>query len=128
MSTHDVVDYIARYGSKCRDCADDGPICPSNGLPCEPDEQRKAIAHVLDALAYGEQNGFISRPAAPAEASTAARFTRLHGIVSRILWTDVGVPALDNEQTKAALGELAEYLFADGVDAALAAPTEGRDE
>ncbi|PRD42066.1 hypothetical protein C5748_18080 [Phyllobacterium phragmitis] len=50
----------------------------------------------------------------------AARFTRLHSICSRILWEDVGVPAIQNEQTKSALDDLSEYLFADGVDAALA--------
>lgn len=54
--------------------------------------------------------------------SVAARFARLDGICSRILWTEIGVPALENAQTKTALEDLCEYLFAAGIDAALSEP------
>lgn len=55
------------------------------------------------------------------EHSLAARFNRLHSICSRILWIDASTPALENAQTKKAFDELAEYLFAAGIDEAIAA-------
>lgn len=51
------VDYILRYGSRCRDCADENGICPSSGLPCGGAE--KAVRHVLAAYLYGVEKGYI---------------------------------------------------------------------
>lgn len=56
-ATKEVVDYIARYGGKCRDCADDGPVCPNSGMPCGGRE--KAIRFVLGAYNYGVKHGFL---------------------------------------------------------------------
>lgn len=55
------------------------------------------------------------------EATGAARFNRLAGIVRRLRWKDVGVPAMEDAETKAALEDLSEWLFMDGIDIALAA-------
>ena len=54
------IDYVARYGGRCRDCADESGVCPGSGLPCA--NPRKAIKHVFDALEYGVKNGFIEPP------------------------------------------------------------------
>jgi hypothetical protein len=51
-----LIRYVARYGGKCRDCADEDGICPRNGLPCG--KAREAIAHVLKALKYGAAHGY----------------------------------------------------------------------
>lgn len=51
------IDYIHRYGGFCRDCADENGVCPSSGLPCGG--SKKAITHVLEALAYGVNHGYI---------------------------------------------------------------------
>lgn len=62
LSDSATVSYIARYGGMCRDCADEGGICPSSGLPCA--NSRKAIEHVLNALKYGIEHKFLPvRPA-----------------------------------------------------------------
>lgn len=52
-----VVDYISRYGGRCRDCADEDGVCPHSGLPCGNAE--KAIRHVIKAYNYGISNGFL---------------------------------------------------------------------
>jgi hypothetical protein len=54
------LDYILRYGPRCRDCADENGICPASGLPCDCDQARKAVLHVLDALNYGQQHNYIA--------------------------------------------------------------------
>jgi hypothetical protein len=54
------VQYVARYGGNCRDCADENGVCPGSGLPCA--DARKAIEFVFDALAYGVSNGYIASP------------------------------------------------------------------
>lgn len=56
--TAEHVAYINRYGGRCRDCADEGGICPNRGLPCA--DAPKAIQFVLEALAYGINNGYIN--------------------------------------------------------------------
>lgn len=53
------LDYIARYGGKCRDCADSDGHCPNSGLPCDADEARSTIRHVIDAVNYGIETGFF---------------------------------------------------------------------
>jgi hypothetical protein len=55
--TKEVVDYIARYGGRCHDCADEDGVCPNSGLPCDGSD--KAIRHVLKAYNYGVENGFL---------------------------------------------------------------------
>lgn len=62
--TDEIVDYIARYGGACRDCADEDGVCPHSGLPCA--DRDKAIRHVLSALNYGIVHGFISTHAGDA--------------------------------------------------------------
>lgn len=56
----DVVGYVARWGGDCRDCADENGVCPNSGLPCGG--ARKAIEHVIKALQYGVQHGYIANP------------------------------------------------------------------
>lgn len=51
------IDYINRYGGRCRDCADENGVCPSSGLPCA--DSKKAIQSVLDALAYGLNHKYL---------------------------------------------------------------------
>lgn len=53
----ELVSYVARYGGMCRGCADENGICPSSGLPCANVD--KAIRHVIEALRYGTQHGYI---------------------------------------------------------------------
>lgn len=55
--TDEVVAYIARFGGKCRDCADNNGTCPSTGLSCA--SYNKAIRHVLGAYNYGVEHGFL---------------------------------------------------------------------
>ena len=56
------VNYVLRYGGMCRDCADQDGICPTSGLPCAGPE--KAVRHMLKALRYGIENGFLPALAA----------------------------------------------------------------
>lgn len=51
----------------------------------------------------------------------AARFDRLAGICRRLKWTGVGDPAIADDGTKSALSDLAEWLFAEGIDEAILA-------
>lgn len=51
------VDYALQYGGRCRDCADENGVCPGSGLPCEG--ARKAVTHVVQALRYGLQHGYL---------------------------------------------------------------------
>lgn len=72
MQTHkETIDYVMRFGGRCRDCADEDGICPTNGTPCEPAPKRAVIEHTLKALEYGMSHGFIqspfTRPSAPVE-------------------------------------------------------------
>lgn len=55
--TDAMIEYIARYGGRCRECGDFDGVCPYSGLPC--DDPKKAIRHVLVALNYGATNGFL---------------------------------------------------------------------
>lgn len=57
-ATPGVVDYVLRFGSRCRDCADEDGVCPASGLPCEG--ARKAVEHVVGALNYGVEHGYIT--------------------------------------------------------------------
>lgn len=57
--------YVLRYGGRCRDCADHFGTCASRGLPCNIDEAKTAIRHVLRAVNYGMSHGCLPIPAAP---------------------------------------------------------------
>ncbi|MGK8640357.1 hypothetical protein ACRS7F_13375 [Brucella anthropi] len=57
-----IIDYVMRYGGRCRDCADEDGICPTNGTPCEPKVKRAVIEHTLKSLEYGLSHGFIENP------------------------------------------------------------------
>jgi hypothetical protein len=62
-----VVQYVLNYGGRCRDCADsaDG-LCPVTCLSCDQREAREAILHVLAAVRYGTEHGYIAAaPPAP---------------------------------------------------------------
>jgi hypothetical protein len=58
------IDYIARFGSRCRDCADDGPVCPNTGIACNGYEA--AARRAVTALNYGWKHGFLAVPAGEA--------------------------------------------------------------
>ncbi len=60
---HETIDYVLRYGGRCRECADHLGLCP-NGLPCDVDDAKTAIRWVLKALNYGIANGFVMQPPA----------------------------------------------------------------
>lgn len=55
--TQEVIDYVSKYGGKCRECGDNVGVCPHSGLPCGG--SKKAVRHVIQALNYGLANGFI---------------------------------------------------------------------
>lgn len=61
--TDETVEYVSRYGGRCRDCADNFGTCPGTNLPCVPAEANKAIRHVLNAINYGFEHGFLPIPA-----------------------------------------------------------------
>jgi len=65
--TEELVDYIGRYGGRCRDCADENGVCPLSGLPCGG--SHKAIRHVLRALSYGVKHGYVKLTPPPAGGS-----------------------------------------------------------
>lgn len=60
--TDDVIDYVLRYGGRCRDCADADGVCLQSGLPCDVDDATRAIHHVLRAINFGIANGFLNDP------------------------------------------------------------------
>lgn len=54
------------------------------------------------------------------DASTAARFARLYGIVRRLRWLDLGIVAIEaGSDSSAAMQDLCSFLFADGIDKAV---------
>lgn len=65
------IDYAMQYGGRCRDCADNFGVCPGSGLPCEPKDARRAIRHVLTAIAYGTKHGYLT--AAPDTQAPAVK-------------------------------------------------------
>jgi len=70
--TDEWLDYIGRWGGRCRECADHDGLCPK-GLPCGREEAHAAIRHVLEAVNYGIAHGYLAlapdRPARDGEAS-----------------------------------------------------------
>lgn len=53
------------------------------------------------------------------EVAASARFSRLYGICRRLRWSDYGVPSRESDDARKALEDLCEYLFMDGIDAAI---------
>jgi hypothetical protein len=62
--TKERIDYVARFGGMCRDCADEGGVCPGSGLPCDAPD--KAIRSVMEALRYGYAHGYLALSTPPA--------------------------------------------------------------
>lgn len=57
--TDETLDYVSKYGGRCRDCADYFGVCPG-GLPCNYEARRAAIRHVLRAINYGMTHGYLT--------------------------------------------------------------------
>jgi hypothetical protein len=59
----EAVDFAMQFESGCRDCADRAPhdVCPSHGMPCEPDVRRAVMRHTVRAISYGIANGYLNR-------------------------------------------------------------------
>lgn len=85
---------------------------------------RDDVPFLLDLITAQAEE--IERLKARAEAAEAAlekmrsdpsiaRFARLLGICHKIKWTDHRTPATGNDETDAALEDLAEFLFLDAV-------------
>lgn len=61
-ASKDTIDYVMRYGGRCRDCADENGTCPHSGLPCDTDAASKVIGFVLRAVDYGRRHGYLTTP------------------------------------------------------------------
>ena len=63
----DLLDFLIRYGGRCRDCADEFGVCPTTGIGCG--ERRRAAAFFVGALEYGSKHKFAAgyRLLAPGE-------------------------------------------------------------
>lgn len=105
LDTPDIIEYVAQYGGRCRDCADEDGICPSSGLACDTHLERKAIAHVLRAVSYGINRGYVSTVLSASQPSRdavievdeaaeriwQAEWTRGGGSGRRrVAWSDLG--------------------------------------
>lgn len=53
--------YALQYGGKCRDCADMSGVCHS-GIPCSSDVRKAFATHVIKAITYGFERGFLKNP------------------------------------------------------------------
>jgi hypothetical protein len=58
-SDEEIIEYVSRFGGKCRDCADENGVCPHSGAPCDTDQRRVIIAKTIEALRYGIEHRFI---------------------------------------------------------------------
>ncbi|MBA8846216.1 hypothetical protein FHW02_004306 [Ochrobactrum sp. RH1CCR137] len=93
-----IIDYVMRYGGRCRDCADEDGVCPTNGTPCEPKVKRAVIEHTLRSLEYGLSHGFIENPfSIPAPDATGkcgelVTVKPLYGPKTNICWTQDNTP------------------------------------
>lgn len=89
--THELVDYIAQYGGRCRDCADEVGICPGSGLPC--DNATKAIRHVLKAINYGVANGYLPDPRPTVITDAEVTDEMVDRAMDRAAWKAKATPA-----------------------------------
>jgi hypothetical protein len=80
------------------------------------------VMHLQGRINALEEEAVLLRHNMTDQQAIVARFNRLSGICRRIRWTEIGVPALADEQTKQALIDLSEFLFMDGVDEVEAVP------
>lgn len=126
----ETVNYIARYGGMCRDCADEDGICPRSGLPCA--DRGKAICHVLEALSYGLEHGFI-KSAALSAAPVGGPGDELRMLRERLGPRGLEVVQIEgrghyvNEAVKAEIEKLRsadryDHGYADGVEWAITRP------
>jgi hypothetical protein len=59
MSERDqLIEYLMRYGGRCRDCADNHGVCPLTGIGCG--ESRRAAEHFVKAMEYATKHGFAA--------------------------------------------------------------------
>jgi hypothetical protein len=66
----DPIVYASHYGGRCRGCADENGVCPTSGMPCDPDERLRAAAHCLKAWKYGIEHGYMDNPFIPSASPT----------------------------------------------------------
>jgi len=68
-----LVDYVLRYGGRCRECADAKVwgVCDHSGIPCHLESASKAVRHMLSAIRYGVKHGFIDNPIRALSVSTS---------------------------------------------------------
>lgn len=76
--------YASHYGGRCRGCADENGVCPTSGLPCDPDERLKAAAHCLKAWQYGIEHGHMDNPFSGAPSTLGVGDPALIGIAEEI--------------------------------------------
>jgi hypothetical protein len=122
-----IIDYVMRYGGRCRDCADEDGICPTNGTPCEPKVKRAVIEHTLKSLEYGLSHGFIENPFSipkPDATGKCGELVTVRRILDRAqLWTSTDA---DDYNVKA--DHVASQLVTRSqADELLAAVTKERD-
>lgn len=110
--------YVLRFGGRCRDCADQSGVCPTSGLPCEGAD--KAVRHVLNALRYGIENGFIDRQSL---ASAPHGGGELREKIARII-EDRCPDILDQMLSKADTPEKRDYVFRNWVGPDVLAKTD----
>jgi hypothetical protein len=51
-----LIDFLVKYGGRCRDCADEAGFCPRSGIGCG--QREKAADYFVSALEYGSEHGF----------------------------------------------------------------------
>lgn len=84
------VEYALRYGGRCRDCADHLGVCPGSGLPCNVDDARRAIKHVLDAIDYGTKHAYFAAVPSTDEGLALANAARLLHEAAKYYDSDYG--------------------------------------
>ena len=90
LPTKSTLEYVEQFGGRCRDCADEGGVCPNTGLPCA--EKRKAILWVIGAINYGVAHGFLkvgtSEDHQPVSLSELEKFFLCDNIEKHLTRTD----------------------------------------
>lgn len=103
---HTTIDYVLRYGGRCRECADHLGLCPT-GLPCDVDDAKTAIRWVLKALNYGIANGFLAHPSPSPEQGEDDLVQRLRASSDEVLhgptgeWASGAYPTIYDEAATA---------------------------
>lgn len=103
------VNYVLRYGGRCRECADRDGVCET-GLPCSVDDAAKVIRHIIGALNYGRSHGFLpASPPAPAGEPVAYAF--LHDV------PDIGPVWRTDREWNGKTATISRPLYAHPLDA-----------